>query len=91
LSSRFEYYTTVRSETREGVTYEIKRDTVTGHLSCSCPAWRYQHLPTNERYCKHTRALMQISDEDRRQVTQRPVTERELREMVARALVEAIG
>jgi hypothetical protein len=64
MADRFVHFATVESESRPGVTYEVKQDTVTGWLSCSCPAWRFKHEPTNERMCKHTRPLMERTNND---------------------------
>ena len=35
--------------------YEIKN--YAGIYACSCPAWRNQSLPIDQRTCKHIRAL----------------------------------
>jgi transposase InsO family protein len=56
---RFVHFATVESESTPGKTYEVKQDTQTGLLSCSCPAWRFKHEPTNERVCKHIRPLLE--------------------------------
>ena len=63
-ATRFVHFATVESESRPGVTYEVKQDTQTGLLSCSCPSWRFKHEPTNERVCKHIRPLLDRAGAD---------------------------
>lgn len=42
----------VVKSTSSGKRYEI-REGKDGVLYCSCPAWRFQHKPTDQRTCKH--------------------------------------
>jgi DNA ligase-1 len=44
--------------------YEIKN--YAGIYSCSCPAWRNQSLPIDQRTCKHLRAYRGDAAEDAR-------------------------
>ncbi|MBX9622927.1 MAG: hypothetical protein K2X82_03850 [Gemmataceae bacterium] len=47
-----------------GATYTIKN--VGGVYACSCPAWRTQSLPVDQRTCKHLRKLRGDAAEDAR-------------------------
>jgi hypothetical protein len=55
--------TEVESQTRSGVMYRIQRDDSSGHLTCSCPSFKFQRLPVDDRSCKHTRMIEQIGVE----------------------------
>lgn len=72
----------------EGWRYEVQRDTETGDFTCTDPSWRFQHLPTNERTCKHTQPLIEnatraaeLHHEEAH--SQRRVTEAELVDVLA--------
>ena len=93
LQPQYELVTNVESMSREGVTYEIKRNIATNHLSCSCPAFKFQRKEVEDRSCKHTilieeKGIMQVQHEAR-QHRNYSVTEGELEAMLTQALVEA--
>lgn len=49
---------TVKSDTTSNVTYEIRLSR-NNRAYCTCPSWKYQHLPTALRTCKHLNRLAQ--------------------------------
>jgi len=49
---------TMKSQSNPNLSYEI-RQAKNGHIYCTCPAWKYQRKPVQERTCKHIKALAQ--------------------------------
>jgi len=54
---------TVRTEEqfegrRPGRVYTVRQFTA-GSFWCSCPSFKFQRIPSEERACKHTRAFLQ--------------------------------
>lgn len=51
------YVQKFESETHPGTFHYVRlgKDDV---LYCTCPSWRYQHRPSNDRQCLHTRAVV---------------------------------
>jgi len=35
--------------------YEVRQST-NGHVYCTCPAWKFQHVTPAKRVCRHTEA-----------------------------------
>lgn len=52
--ARYTTVTEVESQSREGVKYLIQVNLDTGHLTCSCPAYKFQKKEVADRWCKHT-------------------------------------
>ena len=43
------------SKSHPGKFYTVKQN---GTLGCDCPAFKFQRKPIQDRFCKHTRAVM---------------------------------
>jgi len=42
----------------EGARWEVRRGK-SGRVYCTCPAWRFERAPIDQRCCKHMRAMLE--------------------------------
>ena len=54
MMAKYVDVTYVQSMTREGVEYRIMVNPDSGHLTCSCPSFKFQRKEIEDRWCKHT-------------------------------------
>lgn len=52
--------TKVQVRGHSGRVWELTLDRKQRHVYCSCPAWRFQSAPPEERTCKHIRAFERL-------------------------------
>lgn len=67
MMSSYTTLTEVESQTRAGVMYRIQMNDESGHLTCSCPSFKFQRLEVDARSCKHTRMIEEMGVEKFRQ------------------------
>lgn len=63
MMARYTTVTEVESQSREGVKYRIQVNEDSGHLTCSCPAFKFQRKEIEDRWCKHTEMIEKMGVE----------------------------